>query len=243
MNYLTIRKWGEWQSYRKDRQLPPWIKLHRCLLRNTDWIYLSDAQRGHLVSIWMLAADKNGRIPDDPKLIQRMCHLDKPPDLNMLISRGFIDARVTPRRRRCDAPEESRVDTEERESSPPKRSSQIEEDWQPSPENLLLLKTKGHTDAFVASELEKFRDHHRSKGNPFKDKDAAFRKWMANAKEWSAAKGDGARKNGAGWYVKKDSEEYRAWMRHALKVNDYPLQGRLQYATDEVKVPSRWPSR
>jgi hypothetical protein len=103
MNYLTVRKWDEWQSYRKDRQQPPWIKLHRELLRNPEWISLSDTQRGQLVSIWMLAADKNGRIPDDANLIQRMCYMQKAPDLNLLIELGFLDARVTPRRRQPDA--------------------------------------------------------------------------------------------------------------------------------------------
>jgi hypothetical protein len=103
MNYLTIRKWDEWQSYRKDRQQPPWIKLHRELLRNPEWISLSDTQRGQLVSIWMLAADKNGRVPDDANLIQRMCYMQKAPDLNLLIDLGFLDARVTPRRRQPDA--------------------------------------------------------------------------------------------------------------------------------------------
>jgi hypothetical protein len=103
LSYLTIRKWDEWQSYRKDRGRPPWIKLHRCLLRNPEWISLSDVHRAHLVSIWMLAADKDGRVPDDPKMIQRLCHLDKPPDLNLLIEHGFLDARLTPRRRQADA--------------------------------------------------------------------------------------------------------------------------------------------
>jgi hypothetical protein len=103
MNYLTVRKWDEWQSYRKDRQQPPWIKLHRELLRNPEWISLSDTQRGQLVSIWMLAADKNGRVPDDANLIARMCYMQKAPDLNLLIDLGFLDARVTPRRRQPDA--------------------------------------------------------------------------------------------------------------------------------------------
>jgi hypothetical protein len=50
-------------------------------------------------------------------------------------------------------------------------------------------------------------------------------------------------KNGGGCTIRKGSEEFEAWMRHANKSNDYGLQGRLRYAGDEVEVPSRWPGR
>jgi hypothetical protein len=196
MNYLTIRKWDEWQSYRKDRQQPPWIKLHRELLRNPEWISLSDTQRGQLVSIWMLAADKNGRVPDDANLIQRMCYMQKAPDLNLLIERGFLDARVTPRRRQPDVTvtpqrrvEESRVEESAAAAASPKKGSQVPEGWEPSLETLELLKVKkGFPPAIIASELERFRDYHRSKGSVFKDFEAAFRNWMSNAREFATAR-------------------------------------------------------
>ena len=101
--HLTIRNWDKWQTYRKDRQQPPWIKLHRELMRNAEWVSLSDAQRGQLIAIWMLAADRNGQIPDDPALIQKLCFMSGPPDLKHLMAHGFIDASVTPRRRHRDA--------------------------------------------------------------------------------------------------------------------------------------------
>ena len=110
---LKVANWREWQSYRSDRGQPPWIKVHRRLLRNPEWVQLSDAARAHLVSIWILAADKDGEIPDSPELIQRFCCLDSPPDLDKLASLGFLlpakkrrgDAKVTPTRRQGDAPE------------------------------------------------------------------------------------------------------------------------------------------
>lgn len=113
-----IRNWEKWQSYRGDRGQPPWIKVHRCLMRNDGWVQLTDAQRGHLVSIWLLAADRDGQIPASPQLIQKLCYLDQPPDLQLLMDLGFIeedneatpprrqcDAKTTPRRRQHDAPE------------------------------------------------------------------------------------------------------------------------------------------
>jgi hypothetical protein len=194
MNYLTVRKWDEWQSYRKDRQQPPWIKLHRELLRNPEWISLSDSQRGQLVSIWMLAADKNGRVPDDANLVQRMCYMQKAPDLNLLIDLGFLDARVTPRRRQPDATvtpqsrvEESRVEESAAAAATPKKGSQVPEKWEPSLETLENLKVKkGFPPAIIASELEKFRDFHQAKGSVFKDFEAAFRTWMTKSREFAA---------------------------------------------------------
>lgn len=106
---MKVRKWDTWQSYRSDRSQPPWIKVHRCLMRNPDWVSLSDAQRGHLVCMWMLAADNGGKLPDDPKLIQRLCYLEKEPDIKTFVDHGFLedwrqpDAKVTPTRRQPDA--------------------------------------------------------------------------------------------------------------------------------------------
>jgi len=74
-------------------------------MRNSDWVALSDAQRGQLVSIWLLAADKKGKIPNDPLIIKKLCYMDTVPDLNLFIEHGFIevDANVTPERRQDDA--------------------------------------------------------------------------------------------------------------------------------------------
>ena len=111
MGWIKIRNWDKWQSYRRDRGQPPWIKIHRCLMRNADWVSLADAQKGQLVSIWLLAADKGGKVPDSPKTIQRLCYMDKPPNLQLYEKLGFIDGpcqgdvKMTPSRRQDDATE------------------------------------------------------------------------------------------------------------------------------------------
>jgi hypothetical protein len=51
---------------------------------------LSDAEKGQLVSIWILAADRNGLIPDDPVLIQKLCYLSDAVNLRKFISFGFL---------------------------------------------------------------------------------------------------------------------------------------------------------
>lgn len=97
MDYLEIVNWKRWQTYRQDRPdwQPTWIKLHRCLLRNPEWITLSDSQRGQLVSIWVLAADYGGRIPDNEPYLERVLCLSKKLHLEVFIELGFIKPRVT----------------------------------------------------------------------------------------------------------------------------------------------------
>ena len=104
MARVKIANWETWQTYRADRGQPPWIKLHRKVLRNPDWISLTDAQRGQLVTLWMLAADNNGVIetpsgagfcedvPNVAKYLSELGHM-KPETchLQVLIDHGFIE--------------------------------------------------------------------------------------------------------------------------------------------------------
>jgi len=122
MNNLIIHNWDKWQSYRKDRDQPPWIKIHRRLMRNPEWVALSDSERGQLVSMWLLAADHNGGIPASSELIQKLCFMDKMPNLNKFIDLGFIEdngchigVTTTPKRRQHVTPEENRIEEKRRE--------------------------------------------------------------------------------------------------------------------------------
>ena len=141
MEYLTVRNWDVWQTYRSDRNQPPWIKLHRCLMRNQDWVALSDAQRGQLVSIWLLAADKKGKIPKDPQVIKKLCYMDGVPDIELFIKHGFIDrdATTTPPRRQDDPPDKIRLDQtrldQTREEKKPvlQKSTHLYPDWLDQP--------------------------------------------------------------------------------------------------------------
>lgn len=118
MKYLKIRNWTQWQTYRKDRPgAPPWIKVHRNLMSNPDWAVLTDSEKGQLVSIWILAADRDGKIPNDANLIRKMCQLDDQPNIIKFTDLGFIesdgcqhDNQVTTTRQPHDALEERRVE-------------------------------------------------------------------------------------------------------------------------------------
>ena len=115
--YLQVRNWDKWQSYRRDRGQPPWIKVHRILMRDANWVALTDAQKGQLVAIWMLAADQNGRVPSSPRLIKKLCCLEHEPDLTMLMSLGFLDAKMTPSRRKHVSRDRDRDRDRDRERS------------------------------------------------------------------------------------------------------------------------------
>jgi len=97
MEYLRIRNWEKWQSYRKDRGQPPWIKIHRCVMRNPEWVSLTDRERGQLVSIWLLAADNNGLIPASQEIIKHLCFMKSLPNINKFIDLGFIEGAMVSR--------------------------------------------------------------------------------------------------------------------------------------------------
>jgi len=110
--FLKIRNWDKWQSYRRDRGQPPWIKIHREIMRNLEWVSLSDSERGQLIALWLLAADHNGQIPSSPLLVMKLCFMTSKPDINKFIDLGFIepcgrhlDVTVTPERRQHDVTE------------------------------------------------------------------------------------------------------------------------------------------
>lgn len=90
---LKIRNWETWQTYRVDRGQPPWIKVHRRVMRNQEWVSLTDAEKGRLVMLWLLAAENGGFIPDCQEFIKKICYMDEEPDLDKYIKLGFIEER------------------------------------------------------------------------------------------------------------------------------------------------------
>lgn len=112
---LRIRNWEKWQSWRSDRASPPWVKVYRRLLTNPEWAQLSDAEKGQLVSMWLVAAERGGELPDSPTAIRKVCLLDDEPDMSVFIMLGFIESdgrqdgvKLASSWRQVDAIEESR---------------------------------------------------------------------------------------------------------------------------------------
>lgn len=89
--WMHIHGWEQWQSYRTDRGRPPWIKVHRAALANPKWVALSDAERGQLVCIWLVAADNHGWVPADAETLQKLARLSGTPDVSRFIEAGFFE--------------------------------------------------------------------------------------------------------------------------------------------------------
>lgn len=60
-------------------------------MRNIEWVSLNDDERGQLVSMWLLAADNNGSIPNSPEILQKICFMSSTPDIGKFIEMGFIE--------------------------------------------------------------------------------------------------------------------------------------------------------
>lgn len=85
---VAIAKWGEFQHY-KDRN-PPWVKLHRSLLSSETWVCASNEGRVLAIACMMLAAATDNEIPANKRYLRRVAYLDFEPDIEELVSLGFL---------------------------------------------------------------------------------------------------------------------------------------------------------
>ena len=65
-----IKGWKKFQHF-KDRK-PPWIKLYRDLLDDMDWHELDGDSAKALVSLWLIASENEGELPEPRKLAFRL---------------------------------------------------------------------------------------------------------------------------------------------------------------------------
>lgn len=116
-----IRNWGKWQSWRGDRGQPPWIKIHRHILREPEWLCLSDAEKGQLISIWIVAADRDGEIVSDERILRKQCGLDDEINLQLFEELRFIvrqeEDTMASSCRQCDAKTSSRREEKRKEEN------------------------------------------------------------------------------------------------------------------------------
>lgn len=117
---MRPKNWNQFQHY-KDR-CPPWIKLHRDLLNNRDFMSLSIAGKALAPMLWLLASESQDGSFDSSieELVfrLRMPEKDIKDGLKSLIDKGFFidDSNVLAD---ClhDATPETERETEKRENS------------------------------------------------------------------------------------------------------------------------------
>ena len=89
---LVPKNWAKHQHY-KDR-LPPWIKLHRDLLTDRDFMTLPTASKALAPLMWLLASEsKDGRFTATLEELQFRLHISKQDydsGLKPLIDKGFF---------------------------------------------------------------------------------------------------------------------------------------------------------
>jgi hypothetical protein len=67
---IRIKNWHQFQHF-KDRR-PPWVKLYRDLLDDLEWHELDSKAAKVLVSLWLIASENDGELPDMKKLAFRL---------------------------------------------------------------------------------------------------------------------------------------------------------------------------
>ncbi len=190
---LKVNDWEEHQSYRRDRPPPPWIKVHRRVFMSRKWAMLSDSEKGQLVSIWILAADRDGMIPDDANVIRKMAGLDDTPNIQKFIDLGLMtpdgrqdDVNVTSVGAKSDAPEaeakakakaKAKADTE-REGRTRKRAQQLP--YEDLPEDFRAYAQEKRPDLDPDKVWENFRDYYLGHGKPMKDWKRTWQRWVRN---------------------------------------------------------------
>lgn len=65
-----VKGWKKFQHF-KDRK-PPWVKLYRDLLDDMEWHELDAASAKALISIWLIASENDGELPEMKRLAFRL---------------------------------------------------------------------------------------------------------------------------------------------------------------------------
>jgi 5-methylcytosine-specific restriction endonuclease McrA len=88
IEYVQVKDFDRFQHY-KDRD-PPWIKLYVRILQDYAFGTLPDAQKAHLMLIWVLASRMDNKIPKDPVFVKNQIGANATVDLDALMAAGFL---------------------------------------------------------------------------------------------------------------------------------------------------------
>src|SRR5574340_1189937 len=85
---LRIKNFERFQHYRNRN--PPWVKLYTQLLDDVAFLALSDAARGQLMLLWLLAARMGNPLPDDARLLAGKIGSSGRLQLEELVAAGWL---------------------------------------------------------------------------------------------------------------------------------------------------------
>jgi hypothetical protein len=193
---LKIKNWERFQHFR-DRK-PPWIKLYRDLLDDKKWHELDSDAAKVLVSLWLVASEHDGFLPDSSELafrlrvskksiessVSKLSHWliqdDIAPISDITAISGQhqedIGAKALARSRETETETETDIPPSSKPSSKKKANLQpLPDDWTPSERTIQKLSdefkfTNGDLERYVNA----FRDACAAKGYTYANFDAGF---------------------------------------------------------------------
>ena len=188
---LIPKNWAKFQHY-KDR-CPPWIKLHRDLLNNRDFICLPTASKALAPLMWLLASESKDGI-FDASIEELEFRLRMPPSeikigIKSLIEKGFFidaDTMLAPCLQDAIPERETERETETKTKTETKQraqtASRLPDNWQPSDDMIQFCRTE-RPELQVQMVIDSFRDHWiaapGAKGRKA-DWSATWRNWVRN---------------------------------------------------------------
>ena len=191
---LKPKKWETFQHY-KDR-CPPWIKLHRDLLNDKEFMRLPLASKALAPLLWLLASEsKDGCFQADSDELEfrlRIASKDIDSGLKPLIDKGFfvVASGVLAERLQDAIPEretEGEGETEERKKKP--RATRLPADWVPSEDNVRYCR-ENRPDLDLGVVAENFRSYWVAKPSDATklDWDLTWQTWVRKEKASPMAK-------------------------------------------------------
>jgi hypothetical protein len=87
--YLAVKNWDKFQHYKQRN--PPWIRLHRTLLRDHKFNQLTENEQWMLVRMWLLASESDNHMAYDEKWVRRAINSSKKVPLEKFVSMGFLE--------------------------------------------------------------------------------------------------------------------------------------------------------
>jgi hypothetical protein len=187
---LTPKNWSIFQHY-KDR-CPPWIKLHRDLLNDREYMGLPLASKALAPLLWLLASEaKDGTFDasaDELMFRLRLTQKEIEHGIKPLIDKGFfvVASGVLADRLQAAIPEtETETETEKEtkaETEKKHRASRLPQDWQPN-DRMLAFCENERPDLNPIEVAATFRDYwHSQPGQKAvkADGEATWRNWVRN---------------------------------------------------------------
>lgn len=201
--FLSIRQ-SDFERIQSKRENAPWIRLHRALFRDPDFLNLSTHHRYLYTGLLQLAYDTGNRIYNDSTYLGQMLYVSHTEiDLKPLYRSGLLE--TTNLSRVLSESEQNRTEQSRAESADAQPPTQPKVATLPRkkvgipvtfPETFTFTKDlkewaleEGCREPFV--EFEQFRDKAKAEGKLYIDWEAAFRTWIRNSVKWAREKANG----------------------------------------------------